>query len=99
MHRRTTLWTVLSALTVTAVTGPMALAAPAKPMCGYALTSAQASSLREVLDLHGVTVKKTADGAFVPMAQSMRGLIPLLLDKRSEFKIAEATPVATCPAG
>ncbi len=71
----------------------------AKPMCGYALTSAQASSLREVLDLHGVTVKKTADGAFVPMAQSMRGLIPLLLDKRSEFKIAEATPVATCPAG
>lgn len=71
----------------------------AHPMCGYRLTAAQADSLREVLGLHGVRAQKSGDGAFVPMAQSMRGLIPLLLDKRSEFRIAEGTPVGECPAG
>lgn len=69
----------------------------ASPMCGYSLTAAQAKDLKEVLDLHGVTRKTTADGAWVPMGQSARGLIPLLLDKRSEHRITEATPVAACP--
>ena len=45
MHRRTTLWTVLSALTVTAVTGPMALAAPA-PTLAPANASATATTSR-----------------------------------------------------
>lgn len=68
----------------------------AHPMCGYSLTAAQARSLGPVLDLHGIKRTATATGAFVPMAQSMRGLIPLLLDKRSEFGVADATPVASC---
>lgn len=69
----------------------------ANPMCGYSLSAAQASEFGEVLALHGVKTTKTADGAWVPMGQPARGLIPLLFDERSEFRITTAEPVAECP--
>lgn len=68
------------------------------PMCGYRLTAAQAKDLHSTLRLHDITMQQRANGAWVPLGQPMRGLIPLLLDARSEFRIAEATPVADCPS-
>lgn len=61
MHRRTTLWTVLSALTVTAVTGPMALAAPA-PTLAPANASATASAPSGDSDL-----ERSLQGAAEPL--------------------------------
>ncbi len=67
-----------------------------EPMCGYQLTAAQRDELAPVLRAHGITWKRNASGAFVTMAQEDQPLIPLLLDERSEYRIAEAAPVETC---
>ncbi|WP_426245931.1 M14 family zinc carboxypeptidase [Nocardioides sp. LHG3406-4] len=67
-----------------------------EPMCGYQLTAEQRTSLATVLRLHGITWQNNPQGAFVTMAQEDQPLIPLLLDARSEYRIAEATPVETC---
>ncbi|GAB95770.1 hypothetical protein BJY21_001240 [Kineosphaera limosa] len=66
------------------------------PMCGYRLSAQQVRQLGDTLDLHGVKVEA---GGWVPLGQPMRGLIPLLLDERSEHAIATVPPVAECPAG
>ena len=67
-----------------------------EPMCGYQLTAAQLTALAPTLRVHGITWKRNASGAFVTMAQEDQPLIPLLLDERSEYRIAEATPVDDC---
>lgn len=67
-----------------------------EPMCGYQLTAAQRTELAPVLRAHGITWRTNAGGAFVTMAQEDQPLIPLLLDARSEHRIAEATPVDDC---
>lgn len=66
------------------------------PMCGYQLTAEQVTSLAPTLRLHGISFSRNASGGFVSMAQEDEPLIPLLLDARSEYRIAEATPVKTC---
>lgn len=65
-----------------------------KPMCGYQLTSATFTEVKDELALHGVTSRNNADGRYVTLAQPTRGLIPLLFDTRSQYKIADGTPVA-----
>ncbi len=67
-----------------------------EPMCGYQLTAAQRTELAPVLRLHGISWRNNPQGAFVSMAQEDQPLIPLLLDQRSEYRIAEADPVASC---
>jgi hypothetical protein len=65
-------------------------------MCGYQLTAAQRDEFAPVMRLHGITFKRNASGAYVTMAQEDQPLIPLLFDKRSEYRLTEATPVETC---
>ena len=58
------------------------------PPCGYLLTDAQYSGpkpdgrpVEDRLQAHGIKVQRRRPGSwFVPMAQPLRGLIPLLLD-------------------
>ena len=64
-----------------------------KPMCGYQLSAATFTDVRTTLALHGVTSRANADGRYVTLAQPTRGLIPLLFDSRSQYKIADGTPV------
>ncbi len=67
-----------------------------EPMCGYQLTKEQLTDLAPNLRIHGISWKRNADGALVTMAQEDQPLIPLLLDARSQYRIAEATPVDAC---
>ncbi|WP_152363414.1 M14 family zinc carboxypeptidase [Microlunatus speluncae] len=68
----------------------------AHPMCGYRLTAAQFSELKSTLGLHGITTTAIDGGRLVSLGQPTRGLIPLLLDARSEYRLTEAEPVETC---
>lgn len=65
-----------------------------KPMCGYQLSSETFQSVRPTLNLHGITSRNADGGRYVTLAQPTRGLIPLLFDSRSQYKIADGTPVA-----
>lgn len=65
-----------------------------EPMCGYQLTTETFQSVRTTLNLHGITSRNADGGRFVTLAQPTRGLIPLLFDERSEYRVAEGTPVA-----
>lgn len=65
-----------------------------KPMCGYQLTTETFSEVRSTLNLHGVQSRNANGGRYVTLAQPTRGLIPLLFDERSQYKIADGTPVA-----
>ncbi len=68
-----------------------------EPMCGYQLTAAQFTpDLRAKLRIHDITTTARAGGRFVSLAQPTRGLIPLLFDARSQFRILQAEPVETC---
>ncbi|MFG2287324.1 M14 family metallocarboxypeptidase [Streptomyces sp. NPDC048595] len=67
------------------------------PPCGYRLDAAQFAGLKDELDLHGVTYEKErGGGALVPLRQSLRGLVPLLLDRRADYHLTVATPVDVC---
>jgi hypothetical protein len=95
--------TGLARLTGYADTGPVYVggadndpAEPAKviqdPPCGYRLTTDQYDRVKDELALHGVTTR----GAYVPLRQSLRALVPLLLDERAPYHLTAAEPDTDC---
>ncbi|QES44969.1 carboxypeptidase [Streptomyces venezuelae] len=66
------------------------------PPCGYRLDAAQYGDIKDELALHGVTVKRTKTGAYVPLRQSARALVPLLLDERAPYHMVTGRPDMAC---
>ncbi|MGW6054588.1 M14 family metallopeptidase [Streptomyces sp. NPDC055189] len=66
------------------------------PPCGYWLNAAQYGDVRDELALHGVKVRRDGAGAYVPMRQSARALVPLLLDERAAYHIVTGSPDTNC---
>ncbi|MEV0256898.1 M14 family metallocarboxypeptidase [Streptomyces sp. NPDC050732] len=66
------------------------------PPCGYRLTAAQYGDIKDELALHGVTVKHLKSGAYVPLRQSARALVPLLLDERAPYHMVTGRPDMVC---
>ncbi|MDD9349890.1 M14 family zinc carboxypeptidase [Mumia sp.] len=67
-----------------------------EPMCAYQITEATFQDLRRTLRLHDLKATRNADGRVVSLAQANRALVPLMFDTRSEYRLAEGTPLETC---
>ncbi|TVL93033.1 M14 family metallocarboxypeptidase [Streptomyces sp. SAJ15] len=69
----------------------------AHPPCGYLLDAAQYADVRDELALHGVTVRRAdGDRHLVPLRQSLRALVPLLLDERATYHLTAGQPTDRC---
>ncbi|MEU8887773.1 M14 family metallocarboxypeptidase [Streptomyces sp. NPDC048442] len=68
----------------------------ADPPCGYRLTKAQLDDVRDELALHDVAFTPASGGAYVPLRQSQRDLIPLLLDPKAAYHLTTGQPDTRC---
>ncbi|MEU2359586.1 M14 family metallocarboxypeptidase [Streptomyces noursei] len=65
-----------------------------RPPRAYRLAPAPFARVAPVLAAHGVHWRRDGDGgATVPLRQSLRALVPLLLDARADHHVAVGTPV------